>query len=116
MSSSDGLSPLYAKVAIAIARGDWSGSGVARAMKAHISGVAFKNLLNRMQQAGLVGTRRGGWTLTLSGMQLLPRTVEAPPMVPYRPPAPMLRRPGSDDAHRLPSMAAGQLRDYFPHV
>lgn len=57
---------------------------------------------------GLVALKWSRWRLTSAGRAALPGISSLPPMQPYRSPA-VVRRPGSEVASRLPSMAGGRL-------
>lgn len=57
---------------------------------------------------GLVALKWGRWRLTSAGRAALPSISSLPPMVPYVPPM-VVRRPGSEIASRLPSLAGGRL-------
>jgi len=57
---------------------------------------------------GLVALKWSRWRLTSAGRAALPSLSALPPMQPYRSP-PVVRRPGSEIAARLPSLAGGRL-------
>lgn len=71
-------------------------------------------LLERMRDEGLVSFALRRWRLTYKGRRAAPAAPAAPiapPMRPYVSPK-VIRRRGSLDAARLPSLAAG--RRYWP--
>lgn len=68
-------------------------------------------LIERMRDEGLIRFAWMRWRLTAKGVRAVPAAPVAPPMRPYVSPR-VVRRPGSLDAARLPSLAAG--RRYWP--
>lgn len=57
---------------------------------------------------GLVALKWSRYQLTRAGRDAMPSLSTLPPMQPYRSPV-VVRRPGSEVASRLPSMAGGRL-------
>lgn len=95
----------------AIQAGAWTHRAVIRSLNSICSGETAINAVRRMENEGLIGRKRGGWHVTAKGQSLLP-IAQLPPMTPYRTPKGSPMRPGAMDFGRLPSMAAGQLREH----
>lgn len=57
---------------------------------------------------GFIALKWSRWRLTRRGREAMPTISSLPPMEPYRSPV-VVRRPGSEVAAGLPSMAGGRL-------
>jgi hypothetical protein len=82
-------------------------------MKGAVSGVALERVVARMLSDNLLVEKRGGVLgITARGAKLI--TLPPPPPVVgvYVPPPAPVRRPGSMDFARLPSLAAGARREW----
>lgn len=70
---------------------------------------AMKVSLQELIAAGHVSRGRGSvLSLTTAGRNLIAPAVAPPPMKPYVPPPPTVRRAGSDDWERIPSVVGDQ--------
>lgn len=99
--------PLRATVLRALQVAPRNSAELARALAQHSPrniGFAVAALVDE----GLIALKWSRWRLTSAGRAALPSLSSLPPMQPYRSPA-VVRRPGSEVAARLPSMAGGKL-------
>lgn len=80
---------------------------LARCMSAHPTSLIVRTV-EALLADGLIAFKWGRYRLTRRGRQALPSLSSLPPMVPYRSPT-VVRRPGSEVAAQLPSVAGGRL-------
>ena len=99
--------PLRATVLRALQIAPRNSAELARALAQHSPrNIGFA--VEALAAEGLIALKWSRWRLTRRGREALPSISSLPPMVPYVPPA-VVRRPGSETALSLPSMAGGRL-------
>lgn len=99
--------PLRATVLRALQVAPRNSAELARAIAQHSPrNIGFA--VDALAAEGLIALKWSRWRLTRRGREAMPTISSLPPMVPYVPPA-VVRRPGSETALSLPSMAGGRL-------
>lgn len=82
-----------------------------------VSAAAVDQCIASCVRDGYIAVLRGAvYCVTTRGRELVPVVVPAFINGEYTPPAPMLTRPGALDYRLVPSLAAGQTREYRQHV
>lgn len=99
--------PLRGTVLRALQVAPRNSAELARALSQH-SPRNIGHAVEALAAEGLIALKWSRWRLTRRGREALPSISSLPPMRQYVPPM-VVRRPGSEIASRLPSLAGGRL-------
>ena len=99
--------PLRAGILRALQVAPRNSAELARCMSAHPTSLIVRTV-EALAAEGFIALKWSRWRLTRRGREAMPTISSLPPMEPYRSPV-VVRRPGSEVAARLPSMAGGRL-------